>query len=80
MVGGLVYQIDCRNPTFRMKACSGPLKMQLAGRKTLGIVGGPGQPNKCQWWLWDGHSGRRCLMVSGTRQSSEYGRGSLVMR
>ena len=25
-------QIDCRNPTFCMKACTGPTKMQFAGK------------------------------------------------
>ena len=51
---------------------------QFSDRKTSGNWGGPGHLKRSRDSKWEGHSIRRCLVVRGTMQSSQYGTESLV--
>ena len=67
-------------PIERRNEYRGPWVRQFSDRKTSCNWGGPGHPKRSRDSRWEGHSIRRCLMVRGTMQSSQYGIGSLVSK
>ena len=67
-------------PIERRNEYRGPWVRQFSDRKTSCSWGGPGHPKRSRDSRWEGHSIRRCLMVRGTMQSSQYGIGSLVSK